>query len=87
MRIRQRIAHDAIAMAERATHTQTTRATRERSFEIDCALSKLRTGSGEMRRRALAPWPWSEEALRDSAMRVCVRSMAISAEMRELNHS
>ena len=40
MRIRQRIAHDAIAMAERATHTQTTRATRERSFEIDCALSK-----------------------------------------------
>ena len=48
MRIRQRIAHDAIAMAERATHTQTTRATRERSFEIDYALSKLRTGSGEM---------------------------------------
>ena len=56
MRIRQRIAHDAIAMAERATHTQTTRATRERSFEIDCALSKLRTGclGGDERDGALS---------------------------------
>ena len=72
-----------------AQHTRNQRLTR--TFVRDRLRSTLKAAhrlGGDERDGALSLRPWSEEALRDGAMRgACVRSMAIPAEVREVNHS
>ena len=70
-----RIAQDAIAMAEHATHTDNPREPsafdRERPHSRNSA-SAARRGA---KRRAASPWPWPKRAERESETRdACVRN-------------
>ena len=59
-----RIAHDAIAVAERAIHRHPARSESLQSRALTCSQRCASEARREAKRSAISPWPWSERERR-----------------------